>query len=413
MCFTPITLLVALAIPVQFAAQEAKKGHRRYMVVDLGTLGGTFSEPSGINRKVQVAGRATLPGDSNVHAALWQDEQVTDLGTLGGPNSWAWVPGDSGIIPGQAETSSPDPLGEDFCGFGTHLVCLAFLWQDGAMNALPTLGGDNGVAVEINRRGEVVGFTENATHDSTCVPPQVLQVVAVIWRDGKIVQQLPPFPGDMAGFAQANNERGHVTGSTGPCAPVRAVIWKGGTVIDLGNLGGNLNNFAFDINNQDEIVGGSDLAGDTVQHAFLWTEKDGMRDLGTLPGDTGSSTESINNRGQVAGVSYTSVSSRAFLWQNSVMTDLNTLTCPGSIFLANALGINDQGEIIGDTVTSSGDVNAYVATPTDDECDAEASTGQLGNPGPKVSLPGNPRNLLWRRQGHQYRFTGHTTGPTN
>ena len=55
------------------------------------------------------------------------------------------------------------------------------------MNALPTLGGDNGVAVEINRRGQVAGFTENAIHDSTCTPPQVLQVVAVVWRNGKIV----------------------------------------------------------------------------------------------------------------------------------------------------------------------------------------------------------------------------------
>src|ERR1700676_1901003 len=252
-CFIAITLFVALAVPVSLAAQEEKKEHRRYKVVDLGTLGGTFSEPSGINRRAQVAGRATPAGTSNVHAALWQDEQATDLGTFGGPNSWAWVPGDSGIIPGQAETSSPDPLGEDFCGFGTNLVCLPFLWQDGAMKPLPTLGGDNGVAVEINRRGQVAGFTENATHDPNCFPPQVLQVVAVILRNGKIEQQLAPFPGDTAGFAQAVNERGHVTGSTGLCAPVRAVLWRSGTVIDLGSLGGSLNNFAFYINNRDEV----------------------------------------------------------------------------------------------------------------------------------------------------------------
>ena len=248
------------------------------------------------------------------------------------------------------------------------------------------------MAVEINRRGQVVGFTENATHDSTCLPPQVLQVVAVIWRSGKIEQQLAPFPGDTAGFAQAVNENGHVTGSTGPCAPVRAVLWRGGAVIDLGSLGGSLNNFPFDINNQDEVVGDSDLAGDTTQHAFLWTNQDGMQDLGVLPGDTDSSTESINNRGRVAGVSYTTVSSRAFLWQNGVMTDLNTLACPGSIFLANALGINDQGLIIGDTVTSSGEVHAYLATPTD-ECDSKApSSAEQANS--TISLPDSVRKML-------------------
>jgi probable HAF family extracellular repeat protein len=373
MCFAAITLFAAMTVPITLAAQEHKTEHRRYKVIDLGTLGGTFSEPSGVNRKAWVAGRATLPGDSNVHAALWRDDKVTDLGTFGGPNSWAWVPGDSGIIPGQAETSSPDPLGEDFCGFGTNLVCLPFLWQDGAMKPLPTLGGDNGVAVEINRRGQVAGFTENATHDSTCAPPQVLQVVAVVWRDGKIVQQLAPFAGDTAGFAQAINERGHVTGSTGPCAPVRAVLWRSGTVVDLGSLGGSMNNFAFDINTRDEVVGDSDLPGDMHHHAFLW-RKGMMHDLGTLAGDTDSETESINNRSQVVGVSFIpNVSGGAYIWQNGGMTDLNTLTCPGSMFLANALGINDRGEIIGDTVTSAGDVHAYLATPTD-ECDRAHSS---------------------------------------
>jgi probable HAF family extracellular repeat protein len=407
-CIAAVTLLAALAIPVRLAAQDKQEHHRhvRYTVIDLSTLGGTFSEPSGINTKGWVAGRATLPGDANVHAALWRGEQATDLGTLGGPNSWAWVPGDSGIIPGQAETPSPDPLGEDFCGFGTHIVCLPFLWQDGAMTPLPTLGGDNGVAVEINRRGQAVGFTENAIHDPNCFAPQVLQVVAVIWRDGKVEQQLAPFPGDTAGFAQAINERGHVTGSTGPCAPVRAVLWRSGAVIDLGSLGGSLNNFPFDINNRDEVVGDSDLPGDTIQHAFLW---DGViHDLGTLPGDTGSSTESINNRGQVAGVSYTDVSSSAFLWENGVMTDLNILTCPGSIYLANALGINDQGEIIGDTVTSSGDVHAYLATPTDDECDGESASSARplrGSGNPRPILPEKFHNLP---RGRRYHILGRT-----
>jgi len=280
------------------------------------------------------------------------------------------------------------------------------------MNALPTLGGDNGVAVEINRRGQVAGFTENATQDATCVSPQVLQVVAVIWRNGKIERRLPPFPGDTAGFAQAINDSGHVTGSTGLCYPSRAVLWKDGTVIDLGSLGGSTNNFSFDINNRDQVVGDSDLAGDTVQHAFLWTKKNGMQDLGTLPDDTWSSTESINNKGQVVGVSYVpNVSSSAFLWQNGVMTDLNTLTCPGSIFLANALGISDEGQIIGDTVTPDGQVHAYLATPTDDGCHGEAASPaeQAGTSvSPRISMLENVRNLLRQRLGRRYIMTGRT-----
>ena len=115
-------------------------------------------------------------------------------------------------------------------------------------------------------------------------------------------------------------------------------------------------------------------------------------------------------------MSYTNVSSRAFLWQNGVMTDLNTLTCPGSIYLANALGINDQRQIIGDTVTSAGDVHAYLATPTDDECDGEAAAaaGQSGSSlDPKKSLPGNVRNLLRQRLERRYHFRGPAFGPRN
>ncbi len=49
---------------------------------------------------------------------------VTDLGTLGGPNSQASGPNGRGDLPIVSEISTPDPLKEDFCGFGNHLVCL-------------------------------------------------------------------------------------------------------------------------------------------------------------------------------------------------------------------------------------------------------------------------------------------------
>jgi probable HAF family extracellular repeat protein len=415
MCFAAITLLAAMTVPVRLAAQEHKTEHRRYKVIDLGTLGGTFSEPHGINNEDWVAGFANLKGNQNGHAFLWRHGHKTDLGTLGGPNSLAWVPGEEGKIPGQAETSTPDPLGEDYCGFGTNLVCLPFVWQNGVMTPLPTLGGDNGVASEINARGQVAGQAETALHDPTCIPPQVLQTEAVIWRNGVIQKQLQPFPGDSDAIAAGINDEGQATGISGTCSAIlHGVVWGRDTVTDVGNLGGSIT-APIDINNPSQVVGFATLPGDTSQHAFLWTKHGGMRDLGTLPGDTDSSTESINNRGQVAGVSFTSVSSRAFLWQNGVMKDLNTLTCPGSIFLANALGINDQGEIIGDTVTSAGDVHAYLASPTDDECDREAasSTDRLGSGvSPEVTLSENVRNLLRRRLGRRYRIFGYEAGPT-
>jgi probable HAF family extracellular repeat protein len=74
------------------------------------------------------------------------------------------------------------------------------------------------------------------------------------------------------------------------------VLWQNGTPTDLGNLGGMFFNIAFDINNQGQVIGQSDLPGDTTHHAFLRTEDDNMQDLGTLPGDVVSLANAINNK---------------------------------------------------------------------------------------------------------------------
>ena len=114
-CITAITLFAALALPVQVAAQ-----HTHYIVTDLGTLGGTFGEANALNNKAWVVGDANLPGDTVRHAFLWRKGLMKNLGTLGGPNSLAAALNERGEVTGFSDTSTPDPLGEDFCQFGTH-----------------------------------------------------------------------------------------------------------------------------------------------------------------------------------------------------------------------------------------------------------------------------------------------------
>ena len=64
-----------------------------------------------------------------------------------------------------------------------------FVWRDGRMSPLPTLGGDNGFATGVNNRSEIVGWAENETHDPTCDEftntGQVLQFEAVMWVPGR------------------------------------------------------------------------------------------------------------------------------------------------------------------------------------------------------------------------------------
>ena len=165
---TTITLVLGLAIPIGMATQGQNQQHNDYVIVDLGTLGGTFGEGNAVSNKGSVAGDATLFGDTARHAFLWRKGLTRDLDTLGGLNSKATSLNEEGEVTGFSDISTPDPLGEDFCGFGTNLICLPFIWQNGAMVPLPTLGGSNGQAVAINSRGQVAGMAETETLDATC-----------------------------------------------------------------------------------------------------------------------------------------------------------------------------------------------------------------------------------------------------
>ncbi|HET8924766.1 MAG TPA: hypothetical protein VFN26_17430, partial [Candidatus Acidoferrum sp.] len=54
-----------------------------YSVTDLGTLGGATSTACGINDLSQVVGKSTI-ATGQLHAFLWQNGIIIDLGTLSG-----------------------------------------------------------------------------------------------------------------------------------------------------------------------------------------------------------------------------------------------------------------------------------------------------------------------------------------
>ncbi len=389
-----VCLLAALAIPVCVVAQgeqqEPAAHVQHYTVIDLGTLGGTYSQPFYVSSKGVASGEASL-ADGNWHATLWQGPFKRDLGTLGGLNSSAFgSPNAVGQVVGEAETSHSDPNGEDFCGFyasGAPLsgtTCLGFLWQYGSMTPLSTLGGYNSAASAINNQGEVAGNAETGTADSTCPPYdpaqgqyQVLQDKPVVWENGHI-KALPTYGGDPDGFAIAINDSGQVAGASGVCStfnvinglylsPVHALLWDHGKVTNLGSLGGAFGNQAHQMNNRGQVVGASDLAGDAVFHGFVWSQSTGMHDVTPLAGDTYSVALAINDPGAVVGVSIDAsfTTLRAFIVMNGVPTDLNTLIPADSpLQLQTACGINSRGEITGLAVEkSTGQYRGYLAVP--------------------------------------------------
>jgi probable HAF family extracellular repeat protein len=228
----------------------------------------------------------------------------------------------------------------------------------------------------------------------------VLDIEAVVWGPRGEVQQLPPFPGDVLSAAFGINDNGDVVGCSGTCGTPdtpalcrHAVLWRNGRVINLGGLGGAINNYPVVINNAGQIAGISDPPGDATTYAVLW-QNGAITNLGALPGDVSSVTQDMNARGQVVGSSCdANFNCRAFLWDHGVMLDLNSLIPRHSpLYLTVAEGINDRGEIAGSAVLNSNpnEQRAFLAVP--------APAAQIaGDSAQKIILPENVRMSLQRR----------------
>jgi len=255
-------------------------------VPDLGTFpGGTDAgvyTPMGfgfatslINNNHQAAGTGDLPiVDPNnspfsiFHAFRWDKGVITDIGTLGGNNSQAVGINDPGEVIGTAEIMTvPDP---DLGFVPSH----GFVWRDGDISDVGTLGGRLSWAGGINNRGQIVGA-------STLFPdePTNFNVHGFLWDAGRLTD-LPPFDGDLQSAASGINNHGQVVGTSFTVESFRAMLWDNGTAIDLNtripvDSGWRLV-WAGSINARGQITGRG-LLNDEIR-AFLLTPVHGKRD---------------------------------------------------------------------------------------------------------------------------------------
>ncbi|NJM41590.1 MAG: hypothetical protein HC853_12930 [Anaerolineae bacterium] len=102
----------------------------------------------------------------------------------------------------------------------------AFLWQNGVMQDLGTLGGDSSVALDINIHGQVVGAAD------TPITPQNVYGRAFIWENGQIIdlnQVTEGIPqGVLLQVAWAINDNGYIVGDT--CGEPTGFLCEAGTV---------------------------------------------------------------------------------------------------------------------------------------------------------------------------------------
>jgi len=345
-----------------------------YTITDLGPL-----SPTAINIWGQVV------GNINGQAFIWtQFAGQHGLGTLtGGTFSNAASINDLGVVTGTAD--GPGTAKRDGYSQSCSDLTQPFIWtRRNGMQGLGTAGVQildpdqwcdvPFYATWINIPGQVVGYDGIFLNDWQN---------AFLWTNSNGMtlfgDTFPPT------FANAISNTAQIVGENSSNAPFsHAFSWKNGIATDLGTLGGaDYASSANGVNDLGRIVGWSTTAPiswffgwcGTATHAVLWGANGGIRDLGTLPGDTLSAASNITFFGEVIGSSGNTatcdygvapyeVFGRPFIWtRRRGMQDLNTLIAANSGWVLNsATGINIWGQIVG-SGTLNGQSHGFLLTP--------------------------------------------------
>ncbi len=315
-----------------------------------------------------------LTGGPALEAIIWgKDGFMNELGTFGGNDSFSSAVNSLGEVDGVALNTIPDPYGSVFFMPGAT-QSRAFRWtQSQGLQDLGTLGGPDSGAFLINENGQISGwsFTNSTVNSTTGFPT----LDPFFWENGKMLDM--GTLGGVLGRSFALNNRGQVAGFSDlagdqSCHPF---LWdKTGGMKDLGTLGGDSGQ-AYFVNDAGEVVGSANLAGafgcdnGAQNHAFLW--RNGvMTDLGAPDGDTCSGAAAINSKGQIVGGGddCNSGLQHAFLSEDGgPAVALDTLIPPKlGLQLTDAVYINDSGEIAALGTISNGDIRAFVLIPCDE-----------------------------------------------
>jgi probable HAF family extracellular repeat protein len=311
---------------------------QQYQSTLLSSLGGGWTRAIAVNSAGQIAGYSQLPIQGTVvHAVVWNDGQISDLGTLGGMESRAMDINRHGYTVGWALNSSE--------------ALRPVYWDDlGAIHELPTLGGRSGAVWAINDLGYAVGnaFLNNSIYH------------AALWSSSGVVD-LGTLGGDYSIAYDINSSGVVVGGAHNAAGRQRACLWKDGRCIDLGSISGGSWDTVRGINDNGQMILSGIPADETTSHAVLWNGgvDDPVIDLGTFGGGE-SWAYGLNNQGQVVGrADPPSGIYQAFVYDGQGMTDLGTL---GGMF-SSAYGVNDDGIVVGYAQDAAGDWYAAQWTP--------------------------------------------------
>ena len=346
--------LLALALLALTASAHAQS----YTVTDLGALLGTSNSLFGaaLNNAGQVTGSYYSPTAGGVYSILTGPAGASPIKSLN-PNSSARAVNSLGQVAGQ---------------FNSHAF-LSGVQGNGPLKDLGALNNGNySFALGVNTRGQVVGtswlygdYSGNNTSHAFLSGP----------NGTRPLKDLGTLGGRYS-YGVGVNDSGQVAGASDTAAESASGYTlthaflsgpNGGTLTDLGTLGGNYSE-GHKVNAHGQVTGYADTA--TGTHAFLSGPNGArpLKDLGALANDS-STGDDVNTAGVVVGASSYPGSTgqydtHAFVYASGVMTDLNNFVdLTSGIVLTEATAISDTGYIVA-SGTINGQSDTFLLTPS-------------------------------------------------
>lgn len=307
-------LLVGLAATV--------RAQNRYVITNLGNLGGSSTQANAINASGAVAG--------------------TDASSFQATRPFLYSGGAIAALP-TLNLGRDEGLGINAAG---TVVGTATVTSSGATRGFIVA---NGVVTDLGANTSAVGIADDGTVAGNAFPR------AFVRSPAGTVTPFGPTTGSVIATGISTN--GIVVGYT-ETAGRRAFRYANGTLTDLGALPGGSNSYGFGINSAGVAVGSSNESTNRLLHAVIYS---GGNVIDIDPTGTASQANGINTAGTVVG---TNSANRAFVYTAAGgLVDLNTvvtnLAASGFVTLTAATAINDAGQIVGYGSLAGGRIGAF------------------------------------------------------
>jgi len=345
-CGLVVFLFVAMIVSPALAETH-------YEVIDLNAqVNGIIGEARDINNSGMIVGKCyiTIPGGSQqTRAVMWHNGTGWDMSSFAGAGNFsseAFGVNSSGIGVGRASN--------------TFRNRAFYETYHGVITQMPDLGYQ-ATAYSINDGNVSVGNSGISNN----VP------YAVRWAG----LGAPAFNmgwGDWSTAYDVNNSNLNVGSSKIFVLNTGRACYSIGTgaVVQLPQQATVIDSVAHANNNAGDIVGvGRATSTPNSQSHALWWQSIGSApiDLGTLGAGTTSEAHDINISDQIVGYGHTGTMHHGFLYENSTLYDLNDLIWASQTSewtVTKALGINDNGDIVGVAWDALGGSHAILLTMT-------------------------------------------------